>query len=102
MSESDRMDIDSEELSFLPPINQNRIVPDRQEQKNFWHRVQIVAACVIKFILSIIAASLVWKCNSKENILFRIILTILAIMFSEIYILYYAIYRVYMGNKCSV
>ena len=103
MSKSDtEKKIQDMDPSFLPPIKQNSIATINKHQKNSWHWIQLTSACVIKFILSIIAASLVWKCNSKENILFRIILTILAVMFSEIYILYYAVYRVYMGNKCPV
>jgi hypothetical protein len=101
MSKSNNRDIENIEPSFIAPIKQNTIQEVNKDKKNMWHWVQVSSACVIKIILSIIAASLVWKCNSDENIIFRIVLTILAIMFSEIYILYYAIYRVYMGNKCA-
>tara|TARA_B100000963_G_C22627215_1_gene672980 strand:+ start:2937 stop:3251 length:315 start_codon:yes stop_codon:yes gene_type:complete len=71
-----------------------------KSEKDNWHWFQVYTACIIKLILSIIAGSLVWKCNSKENLVLKVVFTILAVMFSEIYILYYAIYRVYMGNKC--
>ena len=99
---SNSRNINNIDTSFIPPriLDTEREV--KNERKNTWHWIQVTLACIIKIILSVIAASLVWNCNSKENILFRIILTILAVMFSEIYILYYAVYRVYMGNKCPV
>jgi hypothetical protein len=102
MNKSNKIDIGSIEPSFLAPIKLNSNREYQYVNKNKWHWLQVTLACVIKMMLSIIAASLVWSCNSKENILFRIVLTILAIMFSEIYILYYAVYRVYMGNKCNI
>ena len=99
---SNSRNINNIDTSFIPPriLDTEREV--KNERKNTWQWIQVTSACIIKIILSVIAASLVWNCNSKENILFRIILTILAVMFSEIYILYYAVYRVYMGNKCPV
>ena len=102
MDNTNEKSINEIEPSFLPPIRPKTIDSVSKKNKNSWHWIQVTSACVIKLILSLIAASLVWRCNSKENIIFRIVLTILAVMFSEIYILYYAVYRVYMGNKCFV
>jgi hypothetical protein len=93
--------VDEVKTGYLPNnvINQQSVT---QTQKDNWHWFQVYTACIIKLLLSIIAGTLVWQCNSKEHLLVKIIFTILAVMFSEIYILYYAIYRTYMGNKCPV
>jgi len=89
------------ETGFIPPNTNSQSSQDKSNKDN-WHWFQVYSACVIKLILSIIAGSLVWNCNSNENLLLKIVFTALAVMFSEIYILYYAIYRIYMGNKCPV
>ena len=67
-----------------------------------WHWIQVTIVCAIKLLLSIIAGYLSWQCSAKDNIFIRIIITFFSILFSEIYILYYSIYRVYMGNKCPI
>ena len=58
--------------------------------------------CIIKLILGIIAVYLSWTCNVKTNIILRIIIAIVSLLFSELYIFYYGIYRVFMGNKCAI
>ena len=70
--------------------------------KSSWHWFQVTVVCAIKLIISIIAGYLSWKCSAKDNIFIRVLITIFAVLFSEIYILYYSIYRVYMGNKCPI
>ena len=93
-------DINQIKTGYIPPDNSKTQVQEDNVQKDNWHWFQVYTACIIKLILSIIAGYLVWNCNSKENLFTKIIFTILAVAFSEIYILYYGIYRVYMGNKC--
>lgn len=66
-----------------------------QESKN---RMYLI--CLLRLMVSIIAAYLCWKCNAKEGIFIKMLVSFIALMFSEIYILYYVIYRVFMGNKC--
>lgn len=100
-SASKKEKVSKTETGYLPPVTIDQKTVS-QSQKNNWHWFQVYTACIIKLILSIIAGSLVWQCNAKENILVKIVFTVLAVMFSEIYILYYAIYRTYMGNKCPV
>ena len=102
----DKSDIKIEPVSQIKtgyiPSNMNSQPMQDKSNKDNWHWFQVYSACIIKLILSIIAGSLVWNCNSKENLLLKIVFTVLAVMFSEIYILYYAIYRIYMGNQCPV
>ena len=100
-SVSKKEDIADIKTGYMPPntIDEQSVT---NNQKNNWHWFQVYTACLIKLILSVIAGMLVWQCNSKENVFVKVVFTILAVMFSEIYILYYAIYRTYMGNKCPV
>jgi hypothetical protein len=46
------------------------------------------------------AAYIAWDCNKNSNIFMRILCTVIAALFSCIYIIYYLIYRIFMGNKC--
>ena len=49
----------------------------------------------------LIAGILAWRCNSGENKYIRILITILAAMFSTIYILFYLIYRIILKHPCK-
>tara|TARA_B100000925_G_scaffold232638_1_gene181164 strand:- start:391 stop:714 length:324 start_codon:yes stop_codon:yes gene_type:complete len=71
-------------------------------KKNMSHWVQVSSICIIKILISIIAMILAWNCSSKENIILRILVTIISGLFGEFYILYYAIYRTFLGNKCYI
>ena len=98
-------DIDSNlyktEVYKTAPDNIN-ISNRQQDIKSSWHWIQVSLACLIKFTLFFIAIYLSWNCNHKENIFVRVFISSLAGFFSEFYILYYAVYRVFMGNKCPV
>lgn len=69
-------------------------------KKNSWHWVQVSLVCIIKLLISLIALYLVWDCSQKENIILKVIYIIVAMTMPEFYIIYYAIYRVFLGNKC--
>ena len=69
-------------------------------EKNTWHWIQVSLLCIIKIAISIIAMYLVWDCSSQDNIILRVIYTLIAALSAEFYIIYYAIYRVFLGNKC--
>lgn len=64
------------------------------------HWIKVYTTIVIKIVLSLISVSLAWGCNKNSGTVMQIIMAIVAFVFSEIYILYYAVYRVFMGNKC--
>lgn len=68
--------------------------------KSKYHWIKVALICIIKLVISLIALKLSWACNAQENIFIRIILGFITFMFSEIYIVYYAVYRTFMGNKC--
>ena len=67
------------------------------EQK---HWIKVYTTIIIKVILSLIAVNLAWDCNKNSGVIMQLIISIIAFICSEIYILYYAFYRVFMGNKC--
>lgn len=57
---------------------------------------------VISVVISLTAGILSWKCNGHQNTFVRLLLFSVAFSFSEIYLVYYLIYRVMMGNSCSM
>ena len=67
------------------------------EQK---HWIKVYTTIVIKIVVSLISVSLAWTCNKNSGAVLKFIITIIAALCPEIYILYYAVYRVFMGNKC--
>jgi hypothetical protein len=73
-----------------------------KSKKKTWHWAQVSLVCILKILVSLIAASLAWGCNSSQNIILRFLITIIAILFSEFYVIYYAFYRVFMGNNCPI
>jgi len=97
---STETDIKNMDYSVEKPIQSINNESMRDIQKSKWHWFQVTAVCVIRFILSLTAGYLVWDCNTKENLIFKIFITFFAVSFTEIYIIYYAFYRVFMGNKC--
>jgi hypothetical protein len=56
--------------------------------------------CILRTFVSITAFMLAYDCTRYDSILRRIVTPIISIIFSELYIIYYTIYRVIMGNKC--
>jgi len=74
----------------------------KKPKKKSWHRSQVIFICIVRFILSLIAMKLSWSCNQTVNIAMRIIFLILSLLFSEFYILYFAIYRVFLNNACPI
>jgi hypothetical protein len=80
----------------FPPINKTK------ENKSTWHWLQISTVCILKFLISAIAIYLSWNCNQKEPLLIRILISTLSGFFSEFYIIFYSVYRIYLGNKCPI
>ena len=59
-----------------------------------------IIIAVISVAISVTAGILSWKCNVRQNLFVRVLLFGVAFSFSEIYLTYYLIYRVIMGNQC--
>jgi len=60
-----------------------------------------MSLCGARVVLMLIAFILSWRCNSSVNILFRLFIAILASLFSEIYVIYFFLYRTLLGYKCN-
>lgn len=94
----------TENNKFNLEYNMTCIVdPGELRKKNVskFHNAQLTAVVIIKFVLVLIAGYLCWGCNVGSNMFTRILFTIISGICSEIYILYYVVYRVYMGNSCT-
>ena len=61
---------------------------------------QFIIAIVLSLITVVVAGILAWQCNAKEHPVYRVINTLLSVLFCDIYILYYLVYRVILKNKC--
>lgn len=54
----------------------------------------------LSVILLIIALIVSWDCNSEVSGLLKYLNLLIAGMFNSIYIVFYFIYRIILGNKC--
>ena len=64
------------------------------------HQVKLYTVIIIRCVLSIIALYLSWNCGKNSSGVMRGLGSAVSALFPEIYIPYYAVYRVFMGNKC--
>jgi len=55
---------------------------------------------VLYFFTFIIAILVAWDCNKQVTGLMKFINIIIAGMFSSIYLVFYMVYRLWLGNKC--
>ena len=69
---------------------------DIKSKKSTEHWVKVAITLLLKLILTIIVIKLSWGCNQNMNIILRLIGTAVSTLFSEIYIMYYAFYRLYL------
>ena len=60
-----------------------------------------MSLCGARIALMLVAFVLAWRCNSSVNFLFRIFIALLASLFSEIYVIYFFLYRTLLGYKCN-
>ena len=56
---------------------------------------------ILNIILAILAGYLCWNCNANHGTLVRVIFTIIAAVFSGLYILYYFVAHVLMRIPCG-
>ena len=86
-----------ESYLFNSVFNNNSRENFVDSQPNFIKRFIIFLLEV--FIMSV-AGFLAWNCNGNQTTLPRVLLTVLSVMFSGLYILFYVIYHVILQNKC--
>ena len=60
-----------------------------------------MSLCGARIALMLVAFVLAWRCNSSVNFLYRIFIALLASLFSEIYVIYFFLYRTVLGYKCN-
>jgi len=60
----------------------------------------VATIIVLQIVISLCAFVLAWDCNRMSNGILRLLVSIVATIFSEFYIIYYAIYHVLMGFQC--
>ena len=56
---------------------------------------------LLQLFIIIIATYLAWDCNKNQTRPMRIFITILAVLFSGIYILFYLLYRIILKVECK-
>ena len=96
--------------TIYSPINSPSINSDYSSKgflsniknKNNMHWYKVFGISIMRFVLCIIVGKLAWDCNKNNSIFIRILITLMAVTFSEIYIIYYAIYHTYLGNTCPL
>ena len=93
--------LSQDEIDIKYPDNFNP-VNQIKPNKSSWHWIQVSTVCILKLLIFIIAIYLSWYCNQKEPLLIRILISTLAGLFSEFYIIFYSVYRIYLGNKCPL
>ena len=71
-------------------------------ERDVKHWLKVCVTVILKILLSLIVIHLSWKCNHNSNIILRILYVLISLSFSEIYIFYYAFYRLYLGNTCPI
>lgn len=72
-----------------------------EDNSDFTKKLKIFSIVILKLILGSIALYLSWNCNVNSSLVLKIFYAIFTFIFAELYIIYYAIYRLYMGNSCS-
>ena len=89
--------------SYDEYFEDNTITKKYEHKKNSKFNLTLFVLIVLfHLIISCIAGYLCWDCNKNLGLFFRLIVTAFSWMNSEIYIIYYAIYRIFMGNACPV
>jgi hypothetical protein len=59
-----------------------------------------IIASIVHLAIGIFAGWLAWTCNSGSSTVVRVLYTLVGVVFSWIYLIYYAIYHKLMGNAC--
>ena len=56
---------------------------------------------VLNIVVAVVAGFLAWNCSKGEKPFLQVLYTVLAVIFSGIYLLFYLIYRVLLNNPCN-
>ena len=86
------------ETLVISQINKNR--EDFQETKNPFANLS-PASIVIALLISVAAAYFAFECNSHQKPATRFVYTLIAFFFPGLYLIYYFIRHVILGDKCK-
>jgi RsiW-degrading membrane proteinase PrsW (M82 family) len=86
------------ETLVISQMNKNR--EDFHENKNPFANLS-PASIVIALLISVAAAYFAFECNSHEKPATRFVYTLIAFFFPGLYLIYYFIRHVILGDKCK-
>ena len=72
-----------------------------KKEKKTGRSLKTYLLAFLNLILAGIAGYLCWNCNAEHPTWLRVIVTILAVIFSGIYVLFYLVYRIIIGVPCA-
>jgi hypothetical protein len=84
----------------IPPITDAKSFFARIKYYYDTYPVKTMIITLCRIVISFIAAMLAWNCNEFSGSILRILITFIAFIFAEVYILYYAIYHTIAGIAC--
>lgn len=99
-TDSKEKDKKTEQKSRLPEITDSNTLIDRIQYYYEQYPVYTAIAFITHIAVCIIAAMLALECNQYESALIKFAVVVIAFIFGEIYIIYYALYHIVAGVKC--
>ncbi len=82
-------------------LNKENFLNQEAFEKFHWYDILFVILLLLISIFGVIISGMVaYKCNKHSNGFFRFFAVLLAIIFSDIYVYYYLIRYVLMGQSC--
>lgn len=84
---------------YLENLIYSWIRPNMDETINTNMKINI-AQNILSFIILIIALAVSWDCNTEVTGALKYLYLLIAGMFNSLYLVFYFIYRIILGNKC--
>ena len=86
--------------NFSNSNNENFTEQDKNVLKSMFNNLSPINI-IISFVISLAAAYFAYECNSHETKATQFIYTIIAFFFPGLYLIYYFIRHVIIGDKCG-
>ena len=83
------------------------LISDKKENFKEYNKfsAEELTVLVMRLLLALpmasIAGILAWRCNASEPMALRVLYTLLAVMFSSVYIFFYLVYRIVLKHPCK-
>jgi hypothetical protein len=78
----------------------NYLFGKKHGEEHFVNSENVTLSAFLVVVIAVATAYLAYECNRKASASNRTFFTILAFLFSNIYLIYYLIRYVLMGHKC--